>query len=109
MSSKPKASAPAAAPAPAEKAKGNIRWNGNEMIIEGNVSADDIVKAQNDKKAADDLAFKANSTSRAADKETPDQIAEREKATLANPKKQRLRGRRTLVADSPLGSQEGLG
>lgn len=109
MSSSKKAAAPAPAAAPPEEAKKSLRWEGNQLIVEGNVTADEINKAMADKKSADDLAFKANSPSRAADKETPDQIAAREKATLANPKKQKLRGRRTLVADSPLGSSEGLG
>lgn len=110
MTSSKKAAAPAPQAAPEQAApKKSLRWEGDQLIVEGNVTADEINKAMADKKTSDDLAFKANSPSRAADKESPDAIAAREKATLANPKKQRLRGQRTLQADSPLGAGEGLG
>jgi len=105
---------PAPAPAPRqaepEKKKGSITFDENGGIhVSGDVTSEQLKQAMDDRKARDDAEFKRNSPSKGIDKESASTIAAREQKTLANPKKQKLRGKRTLVAESPLGSGESLG
>jgi hypothetical protein len=104
MSSKRSAPAPQAAPQEEREKVPGYRWDGDNLVITGNVTGEEIAKAQADRKAEKDKAFKDSSPSRPEDKESAEDIAAREQSTLANPKKQKLRGRRTLVSSASLGS-----
>ena len=86
-----------------------MKWDGNNLIITGDVTAEQVNKAMADHRANRDQAFKDASTSKYVDKESVRDIALREQQTLKNPKKQRKRGRRTLMASSPLGASGSLG
>lgn len=65
-------------------------------------AAADAAAAQAETKARADAAAKKAADERAA--QDASDLAARQQTALANPKKARLRGQRTLVSDSSLGS-----
>lgn len=92
----PVAQKPATAPYTID-AKGNIN-------VTGNINSDQLKQAQQEAKAVREKNIEANKNVAIYGNESVADVQAREQQTLANPKKARVRGRRSLVTN-PIGGQ----
>jgi hypothetical protein len=108
-----KSPAPAPSPAAAPKqdvAPYTIDANGN-ITVTGSITGDQLRQAQEEAKTIKQQTAEANKDRAIYGNESVADVQAREAQTLANPKKARVRGRRSLVSD-PIGgggSREALG